>query len=444
MLAVIPQRLCDFRPGPKVLVLPVHGNRVLGLHQGVDELDFLLAGVARHMDILEDDLGPLVVELVDDPGHGLLVARNRVRGEDDRVVGLDADLLVHPRRHAGQGRHGLALGTRRNQAGPLVREVLQLVHGNQGIGRDADVAELGGGVDDVHHGAAFDHALAPVLVGGIDDLLNPVHIGCEGRNDDPGVRIVRKDIVEGPSDRALGLGEAWPLRVRRIAAEGQNPLLPDFGKTLQVNLVSEDRRVIDLEVAGMDDRPGRRIDGQGRCILNRVICLNELYPETARVDGLTEGNHLAADLRHHIFLFELVLNDAHGKLRGIEGHRQLVQDIGNRPDMVFMSVGDENALDLVFILDQKGNIGYDKVDPRHVVLGERHSAVNDDDTVAVAESCHIHSDEFNAAQGNDLQLLFSFFLTHLKNNLRIVQKFCENLADCGKLILIRDSFIENA
>ena len=60
-------------------LLAVDGNEVFGLDQSVDDLQLLLAGVARHVQgalPLVEDLCSLAVELVNDVSDGVLIARN--------------------------------------------------------------------------------------------------------------------------------------------------------------------------------------------------------------------------------------------------------------------------------------------------------------------------------------------------------------------------------
>ena len=59
--------------------LAVHRDRVLRTHQRVDQLDLLLAGVAGHVSVLEDDLGPDLGEVVDHVGDGFFISRDRMR-----------------------------------------------------------------------------------------------------------------------------------------------------------------------------------------------------------------------------------------------------------------------------------------------------------------------------------------------------------------------------
>ncbi len=93
-------------------LLAVDRNEELGTGQGVNNFQFLLAGVARDMKalrLLVDHLGPLPVKLVDDLGNGVFVAGDGGGGDDDAVARLDLDLPVRGERHAVQRGHILTL-----------------------------------------------------------------------------------------------------------------------------------------------------------------------------------------------------------------------------------------------------------------------------------------------------------------------------------------------
>ena len=76
ILFVISQLSGDLVLGLEVAELAVDRDRESGLDQVVDEFDILLAGVAGGMDILCDDIRALHHELIDNAGHGFLIARN--------------------------------------------------------------------------------------------------------------------------------------------------------------------------------------------------------------------------------------------------------------------------------------------------------------------------------------------------------------------------------
>ena len=64
------------------------------MYQRIDQFDLFLAGMSGYMGILENHLRTLHGQFIDHLGHCLLIARNRVGAENNRIIGLDGDLLV--------------------------------------------------------------------------------------------------------------------------------------------------------------------------------------------------------------------------------------------------------------------------------------------------------------------------------------------------------------
>ena len=72
----------------QMALLAVDGNKESGLEQSVDDLQFLLAGVAGDVQALKlviDDLCTLAVELVDDLADGFFVSGDGGRGDNYTV-----------------------------------------------------------------------------------------------------------------------------------------------------------------------------------------------------------------------------------------------------------------------------------------------------------------------------------------------------------------------
>ena len=74
LISQITQKLCLRL---EVAEFAVHGNRVSGLYQMVNQFDVFLAGVTGRVDILGNDVRSLQHKLVDDARDRLLIARNR-------------------------------------------------------------------------------------------------------------------------------------------------------------------------------------------------------------------------------------------------------------------------------------------------------------------------------------------------------------------------------
>ena len=68
-----------------------------------------------------------------------------------------------------------------------------------------------------------------------------------------------------------------------------------------------------------------------------------------------------------------------------------------------MAVGEEDAPDLIPVLDEIAHVGDDHVDAVHIVIGESHAHVHHDDVVAVLVDGEILPDLVESAQRNDFQ-----------------------------------------
>ena len=97
---------------------------------------------------------------------------------------------------------------------------------------------------------------------------------------------------------------------------------------------------------------------------------------------------------------ELVVDERQRELGAVHGRRriELFHEIRHAADMVFMPVREENAADLVFILDEIGDIGEDEVDARHLFGREDDARVDDDDVVPVLDGGHVLADLADAAK----------------------------------------------
>ena len=145
--------------------------------------------------------------------------------------GFDLNLPVHVGRHPGQGRHGLALASGGDQEPSARRDNSSSVSISMRVFSGMfKIAKLRGCRDDVYHTPALDNHFSSIFISRIDDLLHTVHVGSECGDDDTGILMLRKNIVEGLSHGALGHGKARPLRVGAVAHQSQNAFLSQLSQ----------------------------------------------------------------------------------------------------------------------------------------------------------------------------------------------------------------------
>ena len=128
-----------------VAILAVHRHEVLRSQQLLERAQLALARVARGVDRLlarVDDLGRFAVQVVDHSTDRPLVARDRVRAEDHRVVGADLEVARVTSRQLATRRRAARPGSRCRSRTPAGREPADVLDVDDVGGVDAQQVEL--------------------------------------------------------------------------------------------------------------------------------------------------------------------------------------------------------------------------------------------------------------------------------------------------------------
>ena len=237
--------------------------------------------------------------------------------------------------------------------------------------------------------------------GGVDHLLHPVDVRGEARHDDAALGA-QEHAVEHRHDVALGGDEARNLGVGRVDEQQVDPLVAESGERVEVGDAPVERHLVHLEVTGVQHASGRGGDGHCEGVGDRVVHGHELDLERAARDDL-----LLLDLhglRHDAVLAQLGLQQGEGEPGAHDRDvGALAQQVGHRPDVVLVRVGEDDRLDVVEAVAHVLEVGEDQVDPGLVVLGEQHPAVDDEQPACELEDGHVAADLTEAAQRDDAQ-----------------------------------------
>ena len=76
----------------------------------------------------------------------------------------------------------------------------------------------------------------------------------------------------------------------------------------------------------------------------------------------------------------------------------LAEEVRRRADVVLVTVGEHQRLDLVEPVPDRLEVGEDQVDAGVVLLGEQHPAVDDEQPAVVLEDGHVAADLAEAAE----------------------------------------------
>ena len=115
----------------------------------------------------------------------------------------------------------------------------------------------------------------------------------------------------------------------------------------------------------------------------------EADPELLEVHFVKFVNFVQLRIPQEVLFFQLPLDQGHCKRPRVDWCIDLLQEERQAPDMVFVTVGDKNSLDLVLVFNQVVVILDNVVDPEQFVLWEEDPAVNDDDFILKLHTVHV-------------------------------------------------------
>ena len=104
-------------------------------------------------------------------------------------------------------------------------------------------------------------------------------------------------------------------------------------------------------------------------------------------------------------LGKLALDETKRQLAREDGHLvvEVLQQVRKRTGMVLVAVGDDDAAELLLVLQNIGVVGKHQVNTRLGVVGEHKAGVDEHHVVAALEDRHILADAVKASERNDLQ-----------------------------------------
>ena len=303
--------------------------------------------------------------------------------------------------HPGQRGHRLALRPRADQADLVGRQPLEVLHVDHEPLGDVEVAEVAGDAHVADHRAADEGDLAPVLVSGVEDLLDAVHVTGEAGHDHA-LRRGAEHLVDRRGQLLLRCREAGYLGVRRVGEEEVHALLGQPRERPQVGDATVQRELVHLEVTGVQHQAGGGADRDSQAVRDRVVDRDELAVERAQRLPLPLAD--LDGLRGDPVLLELGRDEGQREPGPDQGDvRPLAQQVRHGADVVLVPVREHDRVDLVEPAADPGEVGQDHVDARLVLLGEEHPAVDDQQPAGVLVDRHVAADLPQAAQRHHAQ-----------------------------------------
>jgi len=102
-------------------------------------------------------------------------------------------------------------------------------------------------------------------------------------------------------------------------------------------------------------------------------------------------------------LFKFLPHQRQRELRAVNRHVQITKNVGDRANMIFMRVRQDDGSHHAPVLFQVGNVRDDDIDAQQLLLGKHQSRIDHDDVLATAEGHHVHAELAQPAQRNSPQ-----------------------------------------
>ena len=123
----------------------------------------------------------------------------------------------------------------------------------------------------------------------------------------------------------------------------------------------------------------------------------------ARFEALVGAHFAQVGVVEQAVLVEFVFHVGQRELRAPHRHLEFRKHPGQRANVVFVSVSENDAADTLAILNEIGDVGNNDVDAKEFSLGKHEARVDDENVVAPAHGHAIHAELAQATEGDYLQ-----------------------------------------
>ena len=188
---------------------------------------------------------------------------------------------------------------------------------------------------------------------GVDHLLDAVDVGGERGDDDPPLAAPEK--TSSSAGPTLDSDGATPGRSALVESpqRQRTPSRPSSASLRDVGGDAVDRRLVELVVAGDQDRAQRPWSGRRRARRGSSATCGPARSRTARPSSLAGRQLLERDVAE-LVLVELRAHHPDRQQAAVDHGRDadLAQHVGQGPDVVLVAVGEDDRLDVVGALAQ--------------------------------------------------------------------------------------------
>ena len=169
----------------------------------------------------------------------------------------------------------------------------------------------------------------------------------------------------------------------------------------EVGAAAVDRREVELEVAGVDDRARGREERDREAVRHRVRDRDELAVDRADAAALAVGDRDQLGAVEHPRFFDAVAGQRERQRRAVDRHRDVAEQEGDAAGVVLVRVREQDRLDPIGVLPQVREVGQDEIDAGHVGVGEHDPAVDEQDALVDLDAAAVAADLAQPAEKDD-------------------------------------------
>ena len=177
--------------------------------------------------------------------------------------------------------------------------------------------------------------------------------------------------------------------------------IEELRDAVKVDVLAVERRLVDLEVAGVHDHAARRLDRQRDAVRHAVRDAQELDHERSDRDAIARLDPRQPALRLFAGFFELVLDQGERERRAVDRPLDVRQHVRHGADVILVAVGEDQGGDGEAF--ERPEVRDDQVHAEQLRLRERDAGINEDRGVAAGDHHHVHAELADAAERNDLE-----------------------------------------
>ena len=235
----------------------------------------------------------------------------------------------------------------------------------------------------------------------VDDVLDPVEVRGEEPDQDP---------PSGPRDEALqrlghhplGRGLALDLGIGRVAQEAQHLAVRQRLQPGQVGGAGVERRVVQLEVTGVDDGALGRAQEQAHRVGDGVR-----HPERLDLERRRGAERLAGEdlpqIGADVHLLQALGDQGQGEPGPVDRHAALAEQERQGAHVVLVRVGEQHGPELGGGVPEVAEVGDDQLHPGKLGGREEQARVHQQQLVLTLEDHRVQADLTQSAERDDPQ-----------------------------------------